>query len=88
MQNCLYLTVNKVFIGAINLVQRSKHLNTEIGLIIDSLELAKQIAPRSEAMVHLARGWQRCRIRYRTARSEEQRMKVELLSLLPLDREL
>jgi len=52
--------------SSINFVQRSMHLNTEIGLIIDSPELAKQIAPGLEAMVHQARGWQRSRIRYRT----------------------
>jgi putative cardiolipin synthase len=34
-----------------NFDQRSMHLNTEIGLIIDSRELAQQIAARFEAMV-------------------------------------
>ncbi len=33
----------RVFIGSMNLDQRSLHLNTEIGLIIDSPELARQI---------------------------------------------
>jgi cardiolipin synthase C len=36
----------RVFIGSMNLDQRSLHLNTEIGLIIDSPELARQIAIR------------------------------------------
>jgi putative cardiolipin synthase len=40
----------KVFIGSMNYDQRSKHLNTEIGLIIDSPELAHQTAVRFEAM--------------------------------------
>jgi len=35
-----------VFIGSMNLDQRSLHFNTEIGLIIDSPELARQIALR------------------------------------------
>jgi putative cardiolipin synthase len=34
-----------------NFDQRSMHLNTEIGLIIDSPALAQQIAARFEAMV-------------------------------------
>ena len=36
----------RVFVGSMNLDQRSLHLNTEIGLIIDSPELARQIALR------------------------------------------
>jgi putative cardiolipin synthase len=41
----------KVFIGSMNFDQRSLHLNTEIGLIIDSPVLAQQVAARFEAMV-------------------------------------
>jgi cardiolipin synthase C len=41
----------RLFIGSMNFDQRSMHLNTEIGLIIDSPELAQQIATRFEAMV-------------------------------------
>lgn len=41
----------RVFIGSMNFDQRSMHLNTEIGLIIDSPELAQQLAARFEAMV-------------------------------------
>lgn len=40
-----------LFIGSMNFDQRSMHLNTEIGLIIDSPELAQQIATRFDAMV-------------------------------------
>ncbi len=36
----------RIFIGSMNLDQRSLHFNTEIGLIIDSPELARQIALR------------------------------------------
>lgn len=39
-----------VFIGSMNFDQRSMHLNTEIGLIIDSPELAHQVAVRFNAM--------------------------------------
>jgi len=40
----------KVFIGSMNFDQRSKRINTEVGLIIDSPELARQTAKRFEAM--------------------------------------
>ena len=41
----------KLFIGSMNYDQRSKRINTEIGLIIDSSELAQQTARRFDAMV-------------------------------------
>lgn len=41
----------KVFIGSMNFDQRSFHLNTEIGLLIDSPTLAQQIAQRFNEMV-------------------------------------
>ena len=41
----------KLFMGSMNYDQRSKRINTEIGLIIDSSELAQQTARRFEAMV-------------------------------------
>jgi putative cardiolipin synthase len=41
----------KLFIGSMNFDQRSMHLNTEIGLIIESPVLAQQMAARFEAMV-------------------------------------
>ncbi len=41
----------QVFMGSMNFDQRSKRLNTEIGLIIDSPELARQTALRFEGMV-------------------------------------
>jgi putative cardiolipin synthase len=43
----------RIFIGSMNFDQRSMHLNTEIGLLIDSAELAGQIATRFDAMVRL-----------------------------------
>ena len=42
----------RIFIGSMNFDQRSKRLNTEVGLIIDSPELARQTAARFDAMVH------------------------------------
>jgi putative cardiolipin synthase len=41
----------KLFVGSMNYDQRSKRINTEIGLIIQSPELAQQAARRFDAMV-------------------------------------
>ena len=38
-----------VFIGSMNLDPRSVHINTEIGLLVDSPELAKQLQSHLEA---------------------------------------
>ncbi len=101
----------RLFVGSMNFDQRSMHLNTEIGLIIDSPELAQQIAARFESMVSPPNSYaltllpheagRSPRMVWRTqeygkdvqydrepARSEEQRLNVNLLSLLPLDDEL
>jgi putative cardiolipin synthase len=40
----------KVYIGSMNFDQRSKHLNTEIGLILNNANLSQQVAARFEAM--------------------------------------
>ena len=42
-----------LFVGSMNFDQRSKHLNTEIGLIIDSPEIAEGAAKRFEALTTL-----------------------------------
>jgi cardiolipin synthase C len=47
----------ELFIGSMNFDQRSRHLNTEIGLIIDSPELAQQTAMRFERMVQPANAY-------------------------------
>ncbi len=44
---------SSMFIGSMNFDERSKHLNTEVGLIIDSPELAQQTATRFAAMSSL-----------------------------------
>jgi putative cardiolipin synthase len=43
----------RLLIGSMNFDQRSKSLNTEIGVIIDSPELAEQVARRFEAMTQV-----------------------------------
>ncbi|MBI3545108.1 MAG: phospholipase D family protein [Gammaproteobacteria bacterium] len=100
----------RVFIGSMNFDQRSMHLNTEIGVIIDSPALARQVAARFEAMVLPANAYMLALrpkqdgspgLVWRTteddvaveydvepARSNWQRFKVNILSLLPLDKEL
>lgn len=101
----------RLYVGSMNFDQRSHHLNTEIGLIIDSPELARQTATRFASIViptnsyavalrEDARGgspnlfWRTQEgaeaIEYGSepARSAWQRMKVEFLSRLPLDKEL
>jgi putative cardiolipin synthase len=100
-----------LFVGSMNFDERSHRLNTEIGLIIDSPELARQVAARFESIVVPANCYAvglrkdpmggspeliwRTRegdldIEYDSepAHSTWQRMKVEFLSLLPLDKEL
>jgi putative cardiolipin synthase len=101
----------KLFIGSMNFDQRSMHLNTEIGLIIDSPELAQQVAKRFDAMVQPINSYKlelraidegrspslmwltqegSKAIEYDTepARSNWQRFKANILSILPLDKEL
>ncbi len=101
----------RLFVGSMNFDQRSMHLNTEIGLIIDSPALARQVAARFDAMVQTENAYALALrptaaggtpvLVWRTrqdgkaveydvepARSDGQRLKVKLLSLLPLDSEL
>ena len=101
----------KLYVGSMNFDQRSHHLNTEIGLIIDSPELARQTAARFESIVVPANSYAlalrtdpvngsseliwRTRegdldIEYASepTQSAWRRIKVEFLSLLPLDKEL
>ncbi len=47
----------RLYIGSMNFDQRSMHLNTELGLLIDSPELAGQVAQRFEAMAQPANAY-------------------------------
>ena len=98
----------RLFIGSMNLDQRSLYLNTEIGLIIDSPELASQIALRFSDIAQPANSYMlmlgeanvlgRRRLVWRTLEDGKpvdflqepavtllQQLKVDMLSLLPLD---
>jgi putative cardiolipin synthase len=100
-----------LFIGSMNFDQRSKHLNTEIGLIINSPALAQQVVERFHTMVQPANAYRLAlcpnaegeepslvwytqeggqAIEYDTepARSDWQSIKVNILSILPVDDEL
>jgi len=44
---------SKLFVGSMNFDQRSRYLNTEVGLIIDSRELSEQAGARFDAMTQL-----------------------------------
>ncbi|WP_333878120.1 phospholipase D-like domain-containing protein [Methylobacter sp.] len=48
----------KVFLGSMNFDQRSMHLNTEIGLIIHSPELAKQALERFERLTDVSNSYE------------------------------
>jgi putative cardiolipin synthase len=48
----------RIFIGSMNFDERSRHLNTEIGLIIDSPELADLTVARFNAMSELDNAYQ------------------------------
>ncbi len=48
----------KVFLGSMNFDQRSMHLNTEIGLIIHSPELAKQAMERFERLTDASNSYE------------------------------
>jgi cardiolipin synthase C len=98
------------YIGSMNYDQRSWRINTEVGLLIESRELAEEVAQRFEAMVSPAAAYQvlldtdskgRPHLRWTTeidhreieltrepSRGFWQRTKVELLELLPIEREL
>lgn len=47
----------RVFVGSMNFDQRSMHLNTEIGLLIDSPAMAEQVAARFAAMTQPANAY-------------------------------
>ena len=47
----------QVFIGSMNFDERSRHLNTELGVLVDSPELAKEIVERFEAVAQPANSY-------------------------------
>jgi putative cardiolipin synthase len=49
---------SRLFIGSMNFDQRSARLNTEIGLLIDSGELAQQAIARYDAMTQLGSSYE------------------------------
>lgn len=49
---------SSIFVGSMNFDQRSMHLNTEMGLFIDSPELARELVQRFEAMAQPANAYE------------------------------
>jgi putative cardiolipin synthase len=47
----------QVFVGSMNFDERSNHLNTELGVLVDSPELAEEIAQRFEAAAQPANSY-------------------------------
>jgi putative cardiolipin synthase len=91
----------RIFIGSMNYDPRSRYLNTELGLIIESPQLARQAAARFEALAggksSYTLGLEDSRMLWRSndvatdqepARDARQRMQLALYSMLPLDDEL
>jgi putative cardiolipin synthase len=100
----------RFYIGSMNYDQRSWRINTEVGLLIESPELAEEVAQRFDAMaspdaayrvVLDSVGGSSPRLKWMTeidhrevaftrepSRGFWQRTKVELLGLLPIEREL
>ena len=60
----------KLFIGSMNFDRRSRHLNTEIGVIINSRELAQETARRFESMVQPANAYALVWRTFATGRSQ------------------
>jgi len=104
----------RIFVTSMNYDQRSLHINTELGLMIESAELAQQGARFFEALAQPANSYrvtleqrranpdgnaksvvwrteedkQPAEYDQEPAKSDWQRFKVHLFSLLPLDSEL
>jgi putative cardiolipin synthase len=102
---------SRVFVGSMNFDERSRRLNTELGVLIDSPELAKEVAERFEAVAQPANSYVlslgpadargKRPVQWRTeenggpiayedepAVDSARRLKVELLSLLPIENQL
>ena len=100
----------RFYIGSMNYDQRSWRINTEIGLIIESREIAEEVAHRFEAMVSPDAAYRvilnvdskgrpelrwtaeidhrKVEFTHEPSRGFWQRTKVEVLGLLPIEREL
>jgi putative cardiolipin synthase len=59
----------RIFIGSMNFDERSRHLNTEIGLIIDSPTLAQVTAARFNGMAQLQNAYQPAIVTAQSGRS-------------------
>ena len=75
-----------VFIGTFNLDPRSANLNTEVGMLADSVELARQLTASIEHDIDPANSWQTTlEFNPDMAVSRFKRLRVWLNRALPLE---
>ena len=76
----------KIFIGTFNLDPRSANLNTEVGVLIESQTLARQLTESIERDIRPENSW-RTTAKYNPDREVERskRLQVGLINLFPID---
>ncbi|MDH3622145.1 MAG: phospholipase D-like domain-containing protein, partial [Gammaproteobacteria bacterium] len=75
-----------VFIGTFNLDPRSANLNTEVGMLADSLELAKQLTASIEHDIDPSNSWQTTlEFNPDSAVGQLKRLRVLINRALPLE---
>ncbi|MCH9027113.1 MAG: phospholipase D family protein [Proteobacteria bacterium] len=77
---------SKVFIGTFNLDPRSANLNTEVGVLVDNLQLGEQLTKSIERDIRPENSW-RTTASFNPDKevSRGTRFKLRLLKLLPID---
>ena len=77
---------SKVFIGTFNLDPRSANLNTEVGVLVDNLQLGQQLTKSIERDMRPENSW-RTTASFNPDKevSRGKRLKLRLLMLLPID---
>jgi putative cardiolipin synthase len=77
---------SKIFIGTFNLDPRSANLNTEVGILVDSVQLGQQLTDSIERDMQTENSWRTTRKSNPDREvSRAKRLKLGLLNLLPLD---
>ena len=76
----------QVFIGTFNLDPRSANLNTEVGVLIESQELGRQLTDSIERDIRPENSWQTT-LKYNPDRevSRGKRLQLGLINLFPID---
>ena len=76
----------QIFIGTFNLDPRSANLNTEVGVLIESDKLARELTQSIERDIRLENSWQTT-VEFNPDRevSRSKRVKLGLVNLFPMD---